>query len=357
MSTAPEKKSLNIEMSLLKAFGIIGVVVSHHINSVPAFFPTNSFVIPLFFFASGYFYAPKIESKPLLYLEKRAFWFFTVFYVYHLFHALELYVLWQNGIKLGWGAPTFPQFIYYPFQTMSSYGLGFPMWFVMQLFVGQIVYLAIRMALRSLRINDHIYLAAFFALALVSVMLSPEGGFPDTTLPLILLRTAFCLFFLHAGYYFRVYIEPKNIFTSKILTAVLIIQAIVVSVHPQVVYTVGSMWFRGYAIVPFIVTFTALYGLIYLAKILATHITEDHILCRIGKNTFHIAALHMSFCFIIVLLLRAYYGAHDAITDPLYSYQTVRFWTLYNVVGVLAPVFFIEAMRRLKNRLKASLRT
>lgn len=165
-------KPLNVEISILKAFAIIAVVVSHHFNPFPFFFPANSYHLALFLFAAGYFHSVDHERKPLHYIGKRFMWLMSVYYLYHLYHALELHLLWKNGIELGWIAPALPELYYYPFMTFSSYGFGFPMWFVLQLFIAQIVFLFIRAALRPLKVNETILLLFFFAVALGAVVLS-----------------------------------------------------------------------------------------------------------------------------------------------------------------------------------------
>jgi hypothetical protein len=80
-------------------------------------------------------------------------------------------------------------------------------------------------------------------------------------------------------------------------------------------------------------------------------VDEKHILCRIGMNTFHIAALHMSCGLGVILLLRWYYHIDEPIRSVFYGYDMERFWALYVTVGVLAPVAIIEGLRKIKQKL------
>jgi len=340
-------KYLNNEISLLKAFGIIAVVISHHLNPSPEYFTANSYEVPLFFFASGYLYSIKYEDRPLQYIKKRFVWFLSVFYIYHLYHALELYLLNDNGIIHG-TPPEFPQFFYYPFVTFSSYWFGFPMWFVLQLFIVQILYLFIRKLLRLFETNDWVYALIFFPLALLSTVLA-ESDFKDSTPKIIIFRTIFLLGFLHLGQLFRTRLESKALFTSTILVLVFIIQTTCIVLYNSIAFTVGSMNFFGHPVLPFVVSCTGIYVCFYLAKALSKTISEQHILCRIGNNSFHICAMHMSFCFIVVLILRHFANANEAITDPLYSFDVARYWVLYVMVGVLCPVFLIEFLRKIRD--------
>lgn len=321
-------KTLNTEINLLKAFGIIAVVIAHHQNPYPYFFAATSFHMALFFFASGYFYKPSNEDSPLRYIKKRAVWFFAVFYVYHLYHALELHIMWQSGIPMGWGPPVWPQWIYYPFVTFSSYGLGFSMWFVMQLFVVQIAYMLLRRLFRFLKLSELDYTLLLFGMAVLATGLSVGGyiGYHENYELMVVMRTFFCMFFLHLGHYFRTDVEGRwNIFNSHVLIGVFLVQATCIALFKSLGYTVGSMDFKGHMFLPIVVACTGIYICLYMAKLAAPRIGENHILTRIGKNTFHIAAMHMSFCFIIVLLARYLTASHwPRFRSRIRSIATIR---------------------------------
>jgi fucose 4-O-acetylase-like acetyltransferase len=339
-----------MEMSLLKAFGIIAVVVSHHMNPTPGFFPANSYHIALFLFASGYFYSTTAEENPLPYLRKRLIWLLGVFYLYHLFHAVELYTLWEFGIHMGGIKPIFPQALYYPIQALNSYGLGFAMWFVLQLFLAQFMLLALRILLRAIRMHEWHITAFFFVLALAATTLS-EAGYNHTFANIVVLRTAFFMFFLQLGYLYRTKLENRIPLGSTSLVLLALFQAIVVALYQDIAYTVGTMHFYGHTLLPFVMATTGIYLCLHIAKALAPTLHSSHILVRIGNNSFHICAMHMSFGFIVVLLARAYFGITDPITDPMYRYDIYRFWPLYITIGILGPVFMIERLRTLRDRI------
>jgi fucose 4-O-acetylase-like acetyltransferase len=347
-------KPTNVEMSILKAIGIMAVVISHHLNPTPALFPANSFHMALFLFAAGYFHSYAQDDHPFRYMLKRATWLLTVFYAYHLFHALELHILWQNGFELGGAPPQFPQLLYYPLITFNTYGLGFPMWFIMQLLLAQSVMVLIRWLIQPMKLPEWQITLIFLAGAVVATVGS-ASGYPDPSPILVVMRTLFCLFFLQLGFLYRTKLEAVIPFNSFTITTVVVVQAIIVAIHPDIAYAVGTMKFYGQPILPFIVACTGIYVCLYLAKALAKHCDERHILCRIGNNSMHISAMHMSFCFIWVLLLREMYGVSDAIKDPLYSFRPYSNWGMYLVIGVLCPVFMIEGLRKLRDRVKQRL--
>lgn len=343
-------KATNTEMSILKGIGIIAVVISHHLNPTPALFPANSFHMALFLFAAGYFHTYAQDDHPFRYMVKRAVWLLTVFYAYHLFHALELHLLWQNGIRLGGGPPEFPQLLYYPLITLNTYGLGFPMWFVMQLLVAQSVLVLLRWLVQPLKLAEWQITLALLAGAMVATFGS-ASVYPDPSAILVAMRTLFCLFFLQLGFFYRTTLESHIPFNSFTVTTVVVVQAIIVAIHPDIAYAVGTMKFYGQPVLPFIVACTGIYVCLYLAKALAAHCDAQHILCRIGNNSVHISAMHMSFCFVWVLILRSLYGVHDPITDPLYSFRPYSNWGMYLVIGVLCPLFMIEGLRRVRAKL------
>ena len=347
-------KPTNVEMSILKGFGIIAVVISHHLNPIPAVFPANSYHMALFLFAAGYFHSYAQDNHPFRYILKRAMWLLTVFYAYHLFHALELYILWQNGIEMGGAPPQFPQLLYYPLITFTTYGLGFPMWFVMQLLIAQSVLVLLRWLIQPLKLPEWQITLVLLAGAVVATVGS-ESGYPDPSPILIIMRTLFCMFFLQLGFLYRAKLEEAIPFDSFTITTVVVVQTIIVAMHPEIAYSVGTMQFHGQPILPFFVACTGIYVCLYLAKAFAKHCDESHILCRIGNNSMHISAMHMSFGFIVVLLVRDYFGSTYPIKDPLYSYDAFRFWGLYIAVGVLGPLFMIEALRKLRDRVKMRL--
>jgi fucose 4-O-acetylase-like acetyltransferase len=345
-------RALNIEISILKALGIMAVVVSHHLNPEPAFFPPNSFHIALFMFAAGYFHSTQAEERPVRYLLKRVVWLLTIFYPYHLYHALEHQLLWDQGIRFGNEPPLFPELLY-SFALFKTYGLGFPMWFVMQLFVSQCLLLLVRWALRVIGPNETPKMLFFLALGIAAIALA-EAGYNQDRYSMIALRTVLCMCFLHMGFFYRTTLEGKIPFTGKAVMGVVVLQAILTALYGSVAYTVGSMTFFDHTLLPLVVACTGIYMCLFFAKVLAPHVDANHILCRIGNNTFHISAMHMSFGFIAVLLLRWHFGETEPITSPLYGYDMGRFWALYVTLGVLGPVFLIEGLRAAKVRLRTA---
>lgn len=90
MSTTLSQR--NIEMDILKGLGIILVVMGHYYLPFVWFTP-YSFHMPLFIFASGYFYNPKYENTPLLLLKKRAKSLLLPYFSYSIFLGIVVHLI------------------------------------------------------------------------------------------------------------------------------------------------------------------------------------------------------------------------------------------------------------------------
>jgi fucose 4-O-acetylase-like acetyltransferase len=126
----------NREMDILKALGIIVVVIGH-IYQPFTWFPPYSYHMALFIFISGFFYKTGYEDQVKNFLKRRIVGLALPYFGYLLFYALVTQFLYVKfNIKLC----DFPVFSLYnffvaPFISGHQFHLFLAGWFVIELLV------------------------------------------------------------------------------------------------------------------------------------------------------------------------------------------------------------------------------
>lgn len=330
------QETLNIQMSILKAIGIILVVIGHkQINW--RLLPIYSFHMPLFFFISGYFYKEKYDNSHFLFIRKKIKSLLLPYYFYNvIFLIITISVNSIFSISLGKNVTAFNFFVE-PFITGHQYYFFLAAWFVPQLFVVQIVYNHLNPIFKKVGARYPLKFCFFVVLALSAIYFSNKG-FNKNPIFLVISRTCFGMLFYFLGSFFKSHLERYNIFTSGHLAIIIAMQWLMLHNFKSLHYSMLRADFNTHIYLPILSSITGIYFCLFVSKSLSLFLKNNDILVKIGNNSFHIMAGHILvfFCFSYMALKLTGGDLHD-LHNIWYSYDNNKYWFIYVSGGVLIP--------------------
>jgi fucose 4-O-acetylase-like acetyltransferase len=339
MSTIDKQR--NIEMDILKGIGIILVVMGHYYTPFPWFHP-YSFHMPLFFFASGYFYNQKYENEPLLLLKKRSKSLLLPYLAYSIVLGLIVHLInWKYGVKLFIDPSPFSPYNFFVMPFISSHHNSFFLagWFITQLFIIHIFFTLLYKLLKKLSTDIYFHLIVFALLCVLGTYLALQG-FSGGTYKTIISRTLFGTFFYFLGYYYRYLSEANiNIFKTKYLIIIFCIQIFMLTKYGDVHFYMVWSDFLGSKFIPIIASVNGIYLYLFISKALSKIITENDILVKIGQNSLHILAFHLFIFFIVNLIWIKMTGKDISLLSNVFFRDNQKYWLLYVGSAVLVPTF------------------
>lgn len=232
-----------------------------------------------------------------------------------------------------------------PFLNGHQLDLISPLWFVPQLFTTLIIYWFTN------RLRTPVWL--YFILALTAIQM---GSFRESPLILYGLRTMFSLMFVHLGYLYNK--KEYNIFTPKIFTFVILIQALLWITNKDFTAEDGIglsyilVWgnFNNW-IVPILTSLTGIWAALFIIEISYNYIKNCRFLHIIGQNTYHIMANHLLVFNIITYTILALKGIPFDIknsADIYWFYYPLKTTYIYFLAGVTIPAMFSEGIKQIK---------
>lgn len=336
-------KTINIELTVLKAIGII-VVVSCHLQEnlfnlvgIPIsisdeLFPEYSYHMPLFVFASGYFYKT-LHEKNILELARRRSSSLKKYFKCNLFYFVTCFILINVGLLSRDIKFSLHSLFVEPFLGGFQFYFNGPGWFVPFLFLVQVIYTLIRKIVwsslknhnnklekESLNIKDLkdrnfkttrnreiIFFITLIVIGIISVGISNSYPVVDEKVTVVhsILRVLFGLQFFQMGYIYKEYIAGKISYSFKTFISVILSKAMIFYIFGYYTFSLRTVEFNGTSILPFVVSTL---GIIY-----CLHLTEFIIkicdklkprviefICFIGNNTWSIMMHHLFIKWILV---------------------------------------------------------
>lgn len=303
------KQKSNEKMMILSCIGIIIVVLGHTGNAfelASSIFPYYSFHMALFIFISGYFYDDKYEKNVFGkdgYIVKKCKKMLIPYFIWNLIYGIIVNILKKlDIISYGEKIDLYSYFIR-PWTTGHQYILNIASWFLLALFLVNIVYIIIRKLAMKLKLwNDKVATIVFLIISIVSVYISQKN---KVELYIPILRTMYFMFFYHFGYIYKKSIEKKIEINSVAYFIILIlIQLILFKMDGKLSYVVVFMKFNSkYIITPIIASVTGILFWVKIAEILVPAIGKSKIVNYISNNTFDIMQHHLFWLFIINLTI------------------------------------------------------
>ncbi len=337
------------EITLLKALAIMLVVSGHLEFSIFGMFPPYSFQLALFFFISGMLFKDKYLDNVAEYFSRRIK---SLLVPYFAYEAVYLLITLAMIPVIGefFGSPvSLKNFFITPFLNGHQLSLCAPLWFVTQLFMTLIVFLFLMRVLRPIG-NKWVNLAFFTILGFGAI---PFWKFipSHTPVALIVMRTAFSLFFVYLGHFYVKYIKDNyNIFTPKWLGGVILFQSFLWLFNRDFDPTHGIglsyvlVWgrFDQQIIVPVLTSLTGIWVCLLTVKLLYPYLKDVKLLQQMGKVTYHIMANHLFVMYVITLILFKITGTPLSDKgDKIYSiFNPVQTTYMYFVVVMLVTTYF-----------------
>lgn len=327
----------NKEMSMLKSIGIILVVMTHGYQ-IFMWFPPYAFHMALFIFISGYLYKDTWEENISGYLKRKFKKMIIPYFLYNAAYALITYILHKKSVHLG-EMPNVYNFFVTPFINGHQYHLFLSGWFLIELFLVQVIFIFLHKGLRKFTENDYIHLVFFFLVGLLGTYFAkiypkPQG----IALPIV--RTMFCIFFYYMGMFYRKHLEDKKLFSGRNMVIVFIIQVFCIVQFGIVYYELAWADFYGRIFLPFVVSLNGIYMAVFVAKAMTRLFPEDDFLYVIGENTFPIMCNHLLVFFTLnCIFYKLGKFEFNNLSNIWFTYKPGQLWLLYIIAGTLVPTY------------------
>ena len=335
-------KNKNTELTILKALGII-VVVSCHLGSnvfnligMPLnfkreLFPEYSYHMPLFIFASGYFYK-RIYEKDILNLVKRRLSSIKKYISCNIFYFVLTLILASLGLLSMKLQLNLKGLLIEPFLGGFQFYFNGPGWFVPFLFLLQITYVALRKVLgiffnnfnnknTSTLKQETILLLVLVFVGFITTSISNAYQVIDGKVSIFqsFLRVLFGLPFFQIGFMFKAFLE-SNLKLTLTTFILVVVSKLLIDVHfGYYTFSLRTIKFNNRAILPFIVAILGILYLLHLTKFIVNVVGKSSpktvdFLCIIGNNTWSIMMHHL----LIKWFLNGLYNLHFVSDNFMY---------------------------------------
>jgi fucose 4-O-acetylase-like acetyltransferase len=352
-------KKFNKEMNLFKMIGIIHVVTSHIYSQLFSMIRQSyAFHMPLFYFASGYFYDENYEYKKIKYVLSKFKKNIVLFYFYYFIFFLFAFLFYLKYKIFFWNFSFDKLFI----QPFTSGSIGFwlePAWFIFSLFLVQTSFVFIYPKIKIILKNNFLQLLFFIFLALISIYLNNSGWNKNQFL-LMITRTLLGMSFYYLGFFYKKNIENKiNIFNGFLIFFNLITISILnIIFGVDLLFNMRMGIYSNNVYLPLLSSLIGIYLSLLLAKGLNKIIkNENDLFHLIGRNTYYIMIFHFFCFFIISFIFFKINNVSDIYLIKLFVWTFAPsdiininvFWPIYVCFGVLIPTFYGELINKIKN--------
>ena len=281
-------------MDVLLCLGMILVVLGHvGTNSWKTelfdWFVIYSFHMPLFFFISGYFYKPereKMYGHTVLRLIKK---FVLPYYIWNLFYAVIVFALKNAGLVRFNLNASISNFFITPWTTGDQYQLNSPAWFLLTLFLVEVVYLSLHKLFSFLKLKNKYFLFLFFlgmGIAGGGMMVYgvAKGGL------LVLAKFLYAIFFYYLGHLYKEKLEKfdrlGNLAYFGILFIIQYFLMVKTNGFPYISMWNGSITTMGRNVfLPVAVALTGIAFTLRVSKILTPSLGDSKIVKKISTST------------------------------------------------------------------------
>ena len=342
-------------------WGILFVVMGHNYQLNWFFFPAYTFHMAFFFFISGYLFTIRetIKEKVSFFWKKIKKQLIPYFLINAVFGVIT-FLLLKNGIGVKGvnyrtdGELSIKNLFIEPFATGHQYPLNVAMWFLLGLFVVNIVAQSINWK-DTAKAKITVFLISLpICLYLISL---GSNGYKDFHLTFI--RLGFGLLFFEMGMLIKQFKEPvlkvlKNPLTILGMWTIVALIKNYSGTLDSISYLIvlGDMKNKIF-IIPLITTALIIcisYAICYyISKI----ISNKSWVLKIGQNTFYIMLLHLSIFFIInFVFYKCGQITLDQLNTPYFGYNKSVLFPLYEILAILIPVLIGMKIDKMKPKLK-----
>lgn len=340
-------------MNVLKALGIILVVAGHAGGLILPWFHPYSFHMPLFIFISGYFYKTVSEYSIRNFTRKRFISLVIPYFKWNLIYGVLVYL--TNSINLtqfGRGEPlSIHSLLIEPWISGHQYYFNIAAWFVLTLFLVQILYIITRKAFSYFIKNEFVLMFIYLLIGILGTYLATFHEMNELNSYYYLLRVLVGLPFFHLGYLYKHKLEKIDRFNSITFICLIIYQALLIYYYKNITFQMVWGNFGDNLLLPFLSSISGIWLFIHIAEMVDNKIKNDRLLNYIGQNTWDIM-LHHLFAFWIVnvgfftlnrigILEKMGLPMLDVNlfkTDIYYKYNQPFTYLIYVLLGIFLPL-------------------
>lgn len=288
---------------ILSAIGAVMVVDVHSwtaLGPLTDYLPYNSFFMQMFVFISGYFFVYSDEMKTGTYIKKKLKNLLLPYYIWWCIYA---FIVWffkafttvNIGDDFSWR-----NLILGPWVSGECWEFNAPSWFVIPLFVIQVLYFILRKLLRKCW-NDWVATIAFVLLEIVAVYVEVyHGPIPEWV---NVFRVMALLIFYQIGVLYRKYFEESFRKASGLGVCGLCILAgcILINVFGNIEFYFNKMewrmaetanFTRASLVLPIISAVVGIGFWLKICQYLESIIGENRLVNFISNHTFEIMMNH-----------------------------------------------------------------
>lgn len=353
-------KGRNQTFNFLYVMAIIMVIDDHcstRIGFLSSIFPYNSFYMPLFVFASGYFFHIGGVFTVLKHKTKK------MLLPYLLWNVAAMALAWvlDRVTGVNWVKMPTLRTVGYMLFNQSPTSLNGAAWFVLMLFWTSVSYNLLRNVLKPGKRNDLLLTLVLMAAGFAAVQLCVQGYSEKNGLWLFILKITFYIQFYHYGYMFRCYAERwiqrrKRLAVCGACVGVNVVLWLVfgdkINFYSTAQMASFSVWY-----LPLVTSVTGILFYYEVMDFLAGRIGRNRVTDFISRNTFTIMETHL--LFLNIPNFYAYFqalGGNETFADfPVerfinsawvrYSGNTRMIGFFCGVLGSLAVAFALEKIR------------
>lgn len=344
---------------IVKGIGILLIVLGHSgfpIYAVQVII--NYFHLSIFFFASGALYKEKYSENPISFIGRKLQYIYlpTMKYIVFFIIMNNAFIKLNIYSELTGYNMIYPKQYYTAYETMykileailnSNYAveLAGAMWMVFPLIVAIVIFSLIRkfgIVLKKYNINIEFY--TFMTTTILSII----GLYCTVKSYKLPWRSDISIMVMVVVYMGYIYQRYNHKIKLNLGLAILGLTAL------YYFFTLGlDISFAAGAItIPrlfFVATFIGIYILLYLAKISMNNRIISKFLETLGKNSFHIMALHF-LAFKPINLIDIIIHNKPLFMISMFPYSNCNFWALNLISGLMIPLLLIKLKNTLKSK-------
>ncbi|MBO7577381.1 MAG: acyltransferase family protein [Prevotella sp.] len=324
-------------VTIAKALAIMLMVLQHSGCPVWLNHFVRIFIMPLFFFMSGYCFKIKYLNDSLTFLKRRidgvyrpiVKWSVVFVLLHNLFFSLNIYNEQYGAITRNYSlSDSFYKLIHNVVMMKDFEPLLGGYWFMNSLLWGSLFFFIV------LKVIKNSFVGAMFLLVITFAFSFFQWRAPFFD---ISAREFLASFFLMAGHCFAVH-QIKSVFSWSICGLSFIVVAL-----GSVLMAASMLHFNHLTLIPYVIC--ALSGIIVTFSI-SDHIQKHdgcpiRILIYCGNHTLDILTWHFLAFKLVSLLIVMVFGlqfARLAELPVIHGFSIIGWWILYTIVGISIPL-------------------
>lgn len=343
-------KSRNKIIDIIKAFGIILVLIGHacvYDSYLRKF--VYIFHLPLFFLVSGYLYNDNDSKDPWGFIGKKLKKLLSMYIIYNLFFVLFHNLFFKLGILQNTGMYNLRDYVVNflnIFLFKSNEPFAAAMWFIPVLIITLIMYNFITLFIyRKGILKSEVYRTWMIVFcALLGIYLNSR----QINIGLHYQTCFIAIPFIHIGQLYKLYFKNKikpDLFISFLI--ILNTLGFMFNVSGEVEFAMNKFWNP-------ILLYTLGTGMVYVTYSISYYISiylsrTSELLEYIGKNSFHIMSGHLLMFKLLDYGIIMLYSKNYSIlsTFPI-GYN--KFFIIYTILSIVGCLIILKISRYIKEK-------